>query len=161
MWFVNNLIVYMNKLVSCFLVPERGYRAVFNATQYEFWVNAYAPSGSYVFTACLFLEDLNFPEGVFTFSGNLSEYNPFSINGSGSSVTFGNGFDYYDEDYDYYSYDTGNTGTVCTRILVNGSLEQDRTYQFELSTVIFTFVEFTFQTSVDVIIRTKGQYFQK
>ena len=133
---------------------------MFNATQYEFWVNAYAPNGSYVFTACIFVEDLNFVNGQFYLFGNQSEYSPFSLNRSGNYINFENEFDPIQENYDYYLYDAddaGNGGTFCVQILVYGNLEQNRTYMFELSSIIEIGSESEIRRFVPVIIRTKGE----
>jgi len=137
-------------------VPPGGYNVVFNATQYEFWVNAYAPNGSNIFTACMFVEDLNFLEGDFRFFGNQSQYSLFSLNGSREYITFENDFNYGNSYSGDYFYDSGNIGTVCINILVCGVLQINETCKFCLLGAARTFTKNRFETVADVIIRAKG-----
>ena len=59
-----------------------GYVIAFNATEYEFDVNVYSPTGTVVFEALLFAENSSslITMGA-AFGGTEADYGPYSING--------------------------------------------------------------------------------
>ena len=121
-----------------FLVPSQ-YGTSFNATQYEYCVDANAPVGSVVFTATLFVEPMPYTRTFISFAGDLAQFLPFVINGSGYSITYES---------------RGNDNSIPVHITVNGTIDTDRTYVFQLTALLQRFETF-YQNESDVIIYSK------
>ena len=68
-----------------------GYFVTSNATEYEFDVNVYSPTGTVVFEVLLIAENISAFENVSIiayFAGLSTEYDPYTINGMNREVIF-------------------------------------------------------------------------
>ena len=142
-------------------VPTGGYNTLFNATQYEFCVNASAPVGTIVFTAQLIMENTRFCEVNIEMNGTESEFSSFSLNGTGHSYQFVNPEIYYYREAgdDVVNIVEEYNGTVMVQIVVSGELDENRTYQFELRSSVEYSSSQSYDRSVDIIIHTRGEYY--
>ena len=135
---------------------------MFNATQYEFCVNASAPVGTIVFTAQLFMENTRFCEVNIEMNGTESEFSSFSLNGTGHSYQFVNPEIYYTEaGGDFFNIIEEYNGTVMVQIVVSGELDENRTYQFELHSNVTYSSFLSYGRSVDILIHTGGKLYIK
>ena len=124
-------------------VPTSGYIAMFNATQYEVDVNVYAPVGTVVFTALVFVENpdnLHYM-GIYTYP--LSQ---FSVNGMPDT-------------YQYFNYN--DEAELDRMLVVNITLREalnpddgNTSHQFYLGLHTYTNVEYFLNdyTFADVIV---------